>query len=313
MQKLQKEKNVCSQCGSSNVVTDRSTGEVICTQCGLVISDRTFDRSAEWIAHTLAEHRTKSRAGAPTKYAFFNKGLQTTIKGYKDATGKTLSTKARRKAWRLRKWHNRTLTHDSRNRNLIQAMNELQMLSEKLHISESIKEVAAVIYRKALNEGLTRGRSIANIVAAALYAACRFTRTPKTLKDIAKVSSRRKEEISKSYRLLVQTLKMEMPSQNPLRYVSRIAEKAKISGNLQGVAAGILRKAKSKRITLGKDPAGIAAAALYLASQIEGEKVTQKEIALAAGMTEVTVRNRKKELVKKLKWDFNDKSNFDFL
>jgi transcription initiation factor TFIIB len=182
----------------------------------------------------------------------------------------------------------------------MQAMNELQILSEKLHIPSAIKELAAVIYRKALEEDLTRGRSIAAIVAAATYAACRFTKTPKTLNDIVKVSSRSRGEVSRAYRLIVSTLKIEMPSHDPIGYVSRIAEKVRISGKAQGVAVKILRQAKRKRIIMGKDPAGVAAAALYIACQLESENVTQKEVAEAAGTTEVTVRNRMKGIVKKL-------------
>ena len=182
----------------------------------------------------------------------------------------------------------------------MRAMNELQILSEKLHVSYSVKELAAVIYRKALEADLTRGRSIAAIVAAALYAACRFTKTPKTLSDVVEVSARDRGEVSRCYRLLVRTLKIEMPSHDPLGYVSRIAEKANIPGKVQGVAIKILRKAKRKRITMGKDPVGVVSAVLYIACQIEGENVTQKEIAEVAGVTEVTLRNRKKELVKKL-------------
>jgi transcription initiation factor TFIIB len=182
----------------------------------------------------------------------------------------------------------------------MQAMNELQILSEKLHVSSSIKELAAVIYRKALDEDLTRGRSIAAIVAASMYAACRFTKTPKILNDVVAVSARSKGEISRAYRLIVRTLKIEMPSHDPLNYVSRIAAKAEIPGKVQGLAVKILREAKRKRITMGKDPVGVASAVLYIACQKEGENVTQKEIAEAAGVTEVTLRNRKKELVEKL-------------
>jgi transcription initiation factor TFIIB len=174
------------------------------------------------------------------------------------------------------------------------------MLSEKLHVSSSIKELAAVIYRKALDEDLTRGRTIAGIIAAAIYVACRFTKTPKTLNDIVRVSSRSRGEVSRVYRLLVRTLKIEMPSHDPLNYVSRIAAKANIPGEVQGVAVKILRKAKRKRLTMGKDPLGVASAVLYIACQKEGENVTQKEISEAAGVTEVTLRNRKKELVEKL-------------
>lgn len=179
-------------------------------------------------------------------------------------------------------------------------MSELQMLSEKLHVSSATKELAAVVYRKALDEDLIRGRSIAAIVAASLYVACRFTKTPKTLRDIVKVSSRSRGEVSRAYRLLISTLDIEMPSHDALSYVSRFAEKAHISGKVQGVAFKILHRAKRKRITVGKDPAGVAAAVLYIASQSEGENVTQKDIAQVAGVTEVTVRNRKNELVKKL-------------
>ena len=302
IQKLQIEKTECPQCSSLQVITDGITGEVVCSQCGLVIVENTLDQTPEWRAYTLAEQNTKRRTGAPIKYSIFDKGLHTTIQGYKDAAGNSLSGKAKRKAWRLRKWHNQTRIRDSHNQNLMKAMNELQLLSEKLHIPDAIKELAAVIYRKALDENLTRGRTIAAIVGAALYAACRFTKTPKTLNDIVKVSARSRGEISKAYRLLVRTLKIEMPSHDPLSYVSRIAEKVKISGKVQGVAVKILRKAKRRRITMGKDPVGIASAVLYIASQIEGETITQKEIADAAGVTEVTLRNRKKE-IKKLALD----------
>jgi transcription initiation factor TFIIB len=300
MQTLQKERITCPQCHSANLITDENNGEVVCSQCGLVIEDDVLNQAPEWRAFTLEEQRSKSRTGAPIRYSDFDKGLHTTIRGFKDASGRPLSAKAKRRAWRLRKWQNRSRVRKSRNRNLMQAMNELQILSEKLHIPSAIKELAAVIYRKALEEDLTRGRSIAAIVAAATYAACRFTKTPKTLNDIVKVSSRSRGEVSRAYRLIVSTLKIEMPSHDPIGYVSRIAEKVKISGKAQGVAVKILRQAKRKRIIMGKDPAGVAAAALYIACQLESENVTQKEVAEAAGTTEVTVRNRMKGIVKKL-------------
>jgi transcription initiation factor TFIIB len=300
MQKLQMENNLCPQCGSLNLVTDGINGEVVCSQCGLVTVEDVLNQAPEWRAYTLEEQRSKSRTGAPIRYSNFDKGLHTTIQGFKDASGHPLSTKAKRLAWRLRKWQNRSRVRDSHNRNLMQAMNELQILSEKLHVSSAVKELAAVIYRKALDEDLTRGRTIAGIIAAAMYVACRFTKTPKTLNDIVAVSARSRGEVSRAYRLLVRTLKIEMPSHDPLGYVSRIAEKTKISGKVQGVAVKILRKAKRKRLTMGKDPVGVASAVLYIACQKEGENVTQKEIAEAAGVTEVTLRNRKKELVEKV-------------
>jgi transcription initiation factor TFIIB len=290
----------CPQCHDSNFVTDESIGEVICDKCGLVIEDKILNRSPEWRAFTLKDKQSRSRMGSPVSFARFDKGLHTTISGFKDALGQPLSAKVKRRIYRLRKWHVRSTIHESRDRNLLQAMTELQMLSEKLHMPSAIKELAAVLYRKALGEDLIRGRSIATIVAASLYVACRLTKTPKTLNDIVDVSSKSRGEVSKAYRLLVGTLDIEMPSHDASSYISRFAENAHISGEVQGIAFNILSRAKRKRITVGKDPAGVAAAVLYMACQLEGENVTQKDIAQIAGVTEVTVRNRKKELAKKL-------------
>lgn len=290
----------CPQCFGTKLVTDENVGEVVCDSCGLVIEDVMLNKSPEWRAFTLEDKQARRRNGSPISYARFDKGLNTTISGFKDASGHALSTKAKRRMYRLRKWHMRSTIHESRDRNLLQAMSELQILSEKLHVSSGTKELAAVMYRKALDENLIRGRSIATITAASLYVACRLNKTPKTLRDIVEVSSRSRGEVSKAYRLIVKTLKIEMPSHDALSYVSSFGEKAHVSGKVQGVAFKLLRMAKRRRVTMGKDPSGVAAAVLYIAGQLEGENVTQKEIAQAAGVTEVTVRNRKNEIMKKL-------------
>jgi len=297
---VQVQRGRCPQCGSPELVRDEEMGEIACSKCGLVVLDDLLDRSPEWRAFTLEEKRSKRRAGAPIDYSHYDKGLSTIFRVDKDAFGRPLPAKVKRQMWRLRRWQIRSRIHGSDYRNLMRAMNELQRLSEKLHIPSSVQEMAAVIYRKALNEDLIRGRCIAAIVAGALYAACRFTKTPKTLNEVAEASLRDRDEVARSYRLLIRTLKMKMPVHDPLDYISKIAEKAGISGEAQGLAVKILREAKRKRITMGKDPMGVAAAVLYIACQLKGKNVTQKEIADVAEVTEVTIRNRKKELMKEL-------------
>lgn len=291
---------LCPQCGSLELVRDEEMGEIVCSECGLVVLEDMLNRSPEWRAFTVEEERSKRRAGAPIRYSHFDKGLSTVIRVDKDAFGRPLSSKAKRQMWRLRRWQIRSRIRSSDYRNLMRAMNELQRLSEKLHIPSSVQEMAAVLYRKALSLDLIRGRSIAAIVAAALYAACRFTKTPKTLKEVVEASLRDRDEVAGAYRLLIRTLQMKMPIHDPLDYVSKIAYEAGISGEVQGLAVKILREAKRKRITMGKDPMGVASAVLYVACQLKGKNVTQKEIADASGVTEVTIRNRKKELMKKL-------------
>jgi transcription initiation factor TFIIB len=297
---VQMEKNKCPQCNSPKLAMDEANGEVVCVECGLVVTEDLLNQSPEWRAFTLEEQRSRSRTGTPIRYSRFDKGLHTTIQGFKDASGHPLSAKAKRRACRLRKWQIRSRTHASKSRNLLQAMNELQILSEKLHVSYSIQEKAALIYRKALDEDLIRGRTIAAIVAASLYVGCRFTKTPKTLNDIVEASMLGRREVSKAYRLLVRILKIKMPPHDPLAYVSRIAEKAYVSGEIQGIVVRLLQEVKHKRITMGKDPVGVVAALLYIACQLKGENITQKEIAEAAGTTEVTIRNRRKEVIENL-------------
>ena len=294
---------LCPECGSPELVTDEWTGEVVCSRCGLVLLDEVLNRNPEWRAFTLEEKRSRRRVGAPIDYSRFDKGLSTIIRINRNALGHPLPAETRRRMWRLRRTHIRSRMQVPDSRNLMQAMGELGRLSEKLHISSFVQEMAAVIYRKALNADLIRGRSIAAVAAAALYAACRFTKTSRTLKEIAEASIRDKKEISRCYFLIVRRLKIRMPTADPLDHISRIAEKAGISGEAQGLAVKILREAKRKRIIIGKDPLGIAATVLYIACQLKGEKMTQMEIAVVAGVTEVTIRNRKKDLMEKLDFE----------
>ena len=275
-------------------------GESVCGNCGLVIEDNILNQGAEWRAYTYQERKSKERTGFPTRYCHFDKGLSTTIRVDRDAFGRPLSPKVKHEMWRLRRWQIRSKVHASQDRNLMIAMGELRRLSEKLNIPSSVQEMAAVIYRKALDRGLVKGRSIVAIVAGSLYAACRFTKTPRTLKEVTEASLRDQKDVSRAYRLVVEDLQMEMPIDDPMDYATKIAEKAGVSCDVEGLAMKIIRDAKEKNATMGKDPSGLAAAALYVASKLRKEKMTQKRLAKAAGLTEVTVRNRTKDLMKRL-------------
>jgi len=297
----------CPECGSTNVVHDYDTGETICGGCGLVLREQMMDKGPEWRAFTQEEKASRSRVGVPTSYSVHDKGLSTAIgRVDRDAFGRKLPLSTRLQMWRLRKWQIRSRVHSSVDRNLAQAMAELDRLSDKAYIPGPVKEKAAVIYRKALDKGLVRGRSIAAIAAASLYAACRTTRTPRTLREIAEASFVDKKDVARCYRLLLRDLKIRMPIADPLTYVSKIAERTGISGQTQGVAIKILHEAKRKRASAGKDPMGLAAAALYIACLQRNEKKTQKDIAEAAGVTEVTVRNRYKSLRRQLGLEIPD-------
>lgn len=288
----------CPECGGQSFIKDNDLGEVVCESCGLVVQDVMIDEKPEWRAFTPEERQSRRRVGPSTSYYLYDKGLSTVMKFDKDSSGRSLSSETRYKMLRLRRWHIRSRLHSTFERNLSQAMNELERLCDKLKIPPNIKETAAVIYRKSLKEGLVRGRSIAALTAASLYAACRMTRTPRTLKEIARASPRTRKEISRCYRLILRETNPRMPIDDPSKYVSKIASGVGLNPKIEYKSIELLERARKQRITTGKDPKGLAAAAIYIASILEGTNITQREIAESAGVTEVTVRNRYKGLSK---------------
>ena len=295
--RLEKANDRCPRCGRDSMMTDSSRGEVYCSKCGFVVKEKTVETGPEWRSFSSDEKEDRSRAGLPSSVAIHDMGLATTIGGEnKDASGKSLTGSMRSSMERMRTWDRRSQVHESADRNLRQAFSELRRLSEKLSVSEAVTERAAYIYRKALERSLVRGRSITAITAASLYAACRDREIPRTLKDIAAASNIKKKDVARSYRLLLKEMDMKMPVVNPAKCITKIASRAKVSERTQRRALQILVKAEEARISAGKDPMGLSASALYVACTLEGEKMVQRELALAAGVTEVTIRNRYKGL-----------------
>jgi len=282
----------CPSCGDKKMVTDQNTGELFCGKCGFVVTDKISDVGAEW--RSFANDETnRTRVGAGTSLTMHDMGLSTVIGTQnKDSTGKPLTSAMRSSIERLRTWDSRTQAHSSADRNLRQALNEMDKLKDKLALTDAVVEKAAYIYRKAMEKKLVRGRSIQGLVAACLYASCRNTETPRTLDDIAKGINIRRKDVARCYRLIYRELELKMPVVDPVKGVSRIASIAKLTEKSKRNAIQILEKAKELGIVAGKDPMGIAAAALYLACISTGEAKSQKEISIASGVTEVTIRNR---------------------
>ena len=274
------------------MVTDQNTGELCCSKCGLVVTDKIADTGAEWRSFSNDEGN-KARTGAGTSLTMHDMGLSTVIgAANKDATGKPLSTSMKSSIERLRTWDSRSQAHSSADRNLRQALNEMDKLKDKLALTDAVIEKAAYIYRKAMEKKLVRGRSIQGLVAACLYASCRNTETPRTLDDIAKGINIRRKDVARCYRLIFREFELKMPVVDPVKRVSRIASIAELSEKSKRKAIVILNQAKETGMVAGKDPMGIAAAALYLACISTGEVKSQKEISIASGVTEVTIRNR---------------------
>ena len=287
----------CTRCGKGPIVIDSSGGEMNCSNCGFVVVDKIEEEGPEWRAFSKEEKDDRARTGVPSSLAMHDMGLATVIGAEdRDAAGRSLPASMKAAIERLRTWDGRSQVHEPVDRNLRQAFSELDRLADKLNLSDAVIEKAAYIYRKALEKGLVRGRSISALIAASLYAACRDTETPRTLKDVAAACNIKKKDIARCYRLLLREMNMRMPVVDPTKCVSRIASKAGLSEKTKRSALVILHKAEATRTSAGKDPMGLAAAAFYVACVMEGESKTQKDVAEAAGVTEVTIRNRYKGL-----------------
>ena len=287
----------CPACTNTKIVTDHDTGELFCGNCGLVITDKVTDTNAEWRSFSKDGGADPTRTGAPTSLTMHDRGLATIINPLnKDASGKPLSTSMKSTIERLRTWDSRSKVNASSDKNLRQALSELATLKDKLSLSDSVIEKAAYIYRKALEKGLVKGRSISALIASALYAACRDTETPRTLKDVADAGNIKKKDIARCYRLLHRELELKMPVVDPTQCVAKIASKLQISEKTKRYGIKVLREAQEHEESAGKDPMGLAAAALYLSCVKNGEDRTQRDIAEAANVTEVTIRNRYKGL-----------------
>ncbi len=294
-------KSKCSECGATTVVEDLNRGEQVCGECGLVLSDHRIDTGAEWRAFSSEESDARSRVGAPMRYTVHDKGLSTIIDWRdRDTSGRKLSPTRRSEIYRLRKWQIRSRVHSSLDRNLAQAMSELERLSSQLGLPKPIRELAAVLYRKSIIKKLVRGRSIEAMVAATLYAACRIRLKPRPLDEVADASRVDRKKLGQCYRLLLRSLHVRIPLSNPVDYISRFACELGLSSPVQLRTVEILNRSRAIGLTIGRDPLGLAAAAIYISSIMLDERRTQREIAEVARVTEVTVRNRYKEIVRKL-------------
>ncbi len=294
-------KIICPECGASRLMNDTDQGELVCMNCGYVIDDKIADLGPEWRAFDDEQKIKRTRVGAPLTYTIHDKGLSTLIDWHnKNFTSKELTVAQTTQVFTLRKWQRRVRVADAAERNLASALSEMSKISSALNLPKNILETAAVLYRKAVKRRLIRGRSIQGVAAAAIYMSCRKCNVPRTLDEIAQATSVSKKEIGRCYRFLAKELDEFVPPIFPTRYISKISNQLLMRGKAEIIAATILDVASNLRLTSGRGPTGIAAAATYIASVLAGEKKTQREVAMAANVTEVTIRNRYRELMDKI-------------
>ncbi|NHI94261.1 MAG: transcription initiation factor IIB [Candidatus Lokiarchaeota archaeon] len=280
--------DIC-ECGSTDLIKDQTRAEIICRNCGLVLSDHLIDYRKERRSFSTEERNLREHTGSPLTNLLPDMGLSTKIDNNTNLTARN-----KQKFQRLKKWQNRQTWHQ---KNLSIAMNEIRRICSQLHLPEYVNESAATLYRKVYKKDLLKGRSIKSMVAAAVYIICRQNNVPLPLKSITNLSLESEKTIRKAYRTILQELNLKVNSVDAMTLISRIGGELKITNKIEKDAQLLIEKAKENKLLVGKDPKGIAAAAIYIASIQNGKRRSQTSVAKAANVTEVTLRNRYKELV----------------
>lgn len=282
---------------SHKFITDYDSGEIVCNQCGFVNPEKTISSEREWRAYSPEEKSERERVGPPTTSRVHDKGLSTVI-DYKDFV--KLKPQRRGDFYRLRKRNISVRVQTPIERNLAVALAKLVKCSESLNLPKHVLEQASVDYRKAVKKRLVRGRSVDNLVAASLYSACRLNEIARTIKEVAYACNVGKKGFKRAYRYLIQKLEIAVPCPDAKIYAAKYSNIFELSGKAEQIAIKILDAAKGIGLHRGRGPGGLGAAATYIASILTNEEKTQREIAAVADVTEVTVRNRYKELLEKL-------------
>lgn len=291
----------CPYCHSNKVVFDPLRGEYVCTNCGSVVQV-VIDPGPEWRAFTPEQRLKRARTGIPLSPARVNTGLSTTIDWRnKDSEGHDLGLTKRVHVSRLRKTNLIFNINNPSEKNLKIAYGEIERLGLQLGLPQRVKDLAALLYKNAAKNRLIKGRSVESMVAACIYAACKINKVPRSLDEISRVSKAARKDISRSFRLLINHgLIKKIPPSKAIDFVPRLASELKLSTKVQQTALNILEMARHLGLASGRMPEGLAAAAVYLATILHCEKRTQREIASSASVTEVTIRNRFKELLETL-------------
>jgi transcription initiation factor TFIIB len=288
----------CPLCKQYNtIIVDPESTDTVCSKCGMVVSDKT-ETWLEWQTNDFVEMQPNTRTGPPVSLARRDMGLSTVIGNENiDARRNQIKSVVLPTLRRLRTWDLRT---QSNNHHFRVAFRELDTLKDKLGLSEAIAEKAAYVYRKAHEKGMIRGRSTFAVLAAAVYIACRQMDAPRTLDDIVTASNIKRKSITKCHRELIFELQLKLPEIDNKKCVVRVANKANVSEKTKYKAIDLMDEVVKQGISTGKDPMGLAAAVLYASCIMTGEQKSQTDLARAAQITQVTIRNRFKDLSNRL-------------
>ena len=287
----------CPVCGN-RLLGDTEKGEQFCSKCGYATS-APADAGPEWKAMDLQEKNKRVRVGSPMTLALHDMGLTTEIgRTGRDFHGKSLDPATRATVDKMRKWQSRSRTNTSAERGLAIVLSKISELCQSLSLPDNVAETAAQIYRMSARMKVAKSKSILGMTAATVYLSCRKCGVSRTLKEVARAARMDRGVVARYYRLVLKEVEKEyVPPQSVDKYISKLVNVTKINPRVERTALSLSQRTRDSKISSGKAPAGLAAAYVYFSSVLEGVRIPQREVAEYAEVTEVTVRNRCREIL----------------
>ena len=270
-------------CRKAHVITDVDSGEMFCSACGFVFLEMSQGCS-QFVRPDSGGHSNSPINGSKSSLTRNDMGLYTIIgKGNKDAIGKPLGQEMMSTIVRMRKLDGRIIDNTGVNCTLTTAFDKLDKFKDNLALSDVVAEMGARIYRKAWKSGVVKRRLTTVYVAAALYAACKYTSTLRTMKEITKATNINPKTFQRAYNQLVLDMDMNVPQIDIIQCANRIANNVNISETTKRHAIGIINKTMGHNDLAGRRPMLLAATVVYLSCIKTGEKKTWENIADAIG------------------------------
>ena len=257
--------------------------ETVCGTCGLVVAVDRLDRGPEW--RPLDGDR-RERTGAPLTRSRHDRGLSTEI-GH---GGRRLTGRKRRLLARLRRQHNRARIRTKAERNRVYGFTEIGRIVDGLTLPEATRDEACVLFARAQDEDLLRGRSIEGFAAAAVYAACRMAAHSRTVEEVTAVARADADELQIAYDAMNRELGLPTGPIDPAEFLPRFASELDLPTRLERRARELLASLAESGHVDGRNPGGVGAACLYAAAREVEYPLTQKRAAAVAGVTPVTIR-----------------------
>lgn len=298
--------NSCPEC-RQNLIEDASKGECFCPACGYVVMDQIQNLGPESISSDLEERMRNSRSGSPMSYSMHDLGLRTEIAySFKDFSGKPLNSAVAEQMQSVRKWHSRIRVASPKERRLSNVLSKINETCSVLNFPKLITETASIVYRNYENQNIAKGKSVACMASASIYLACKKCGVVRSMEEIVQATGTSNTDnsdlklASKYYRMLVMDTDEGAnvtPALTIDRYISKLANMAKIDTKVEKLAIDIAQRSQDNILADGKAPNGLAAAYIYVSSILLGVNVLQRDVSSLSDVTEVTIRNRCKDIL----------------